>query len=173
MGVGLLVTFIPLASALRISVVGLNDVGISVMRTSPAAMRGSPIRCVDEPEDETERERLARLGREVAAEQARLDGAGAAEGDSLMAEFNKRLEAEGGATQFKIKTDAKAAAEKVQAGAEKVQGIGLDLADSASSAVSRLPPNLLPIIGVCVLLSVLPSIVGALFSGGGSGGYTV
>uniref|UniRef100_A0A7S0NUY9 Uncharacterized protein n=1 Tax=Calcidiscus leptoporus TaxID=127549 RepID=A0A7S0NUY9_9EUKA len=99
---------------------------------------------------------------EEARRQAALDAPSEGE-DELMKEFNKRLEAEGGALQFKLRTDAKRVAEGVQAGADRVKDATQDAADSAASAANRLPPNLLPIISVMIFLSVLPPLLVSLF----------
>ena len=63
-------------------------------------------------EDETEEQRRARLeelGRQAADEQAKLDSAG--DDGGLMAEFNSRLDKEGGKELFALKTSASAVTE--------------------------------------------------------------
>jgi len=45
----------------------------------------------------------------------------------------------------------------VQGGVNKVKSAGNGVADSVSGATSKLPPNALPILGVIVVLSFLPT----------------
>merc|ERR1719203_1796282 len=109
-------------------------------KKSPA--KHAHISCAADDADADERERLQKLGEEAANEARRLDASSA--GDDLLNEFNRRLEREGGAAQFRLRTDAQQVAENVQGSANKVKEAGRGLADSANSAVSQLPPNLLP-----------------------------
>merc|ERR1719221_697179 len=119
---------------------------------SPHAVHRSRVTCaIVDPEDEEELRRQAALD-------APIEG-----GDELMREFNKRLEAEGGAMRFKLKTDAKRMAEGVQEGADRVKDATQGMADSAASAANRLPPNFVPIVSVMIFLSVLPTILINLF----------
>ncbi|KAL3930904.1 MAG: hypothetical protein SGPRY_001339 [Prymnesium sp.] len=90
------------------------------------------------------------------------------EGDELAKAFSKRLNEEGGQTAFRLKTDAARAAEGVQEGAQKAKEVGLNVVDSAQGWASSLPPNTLRLIGIILLLSFLPSIIG-IFAGGGGG----
>ena len=125
---------------------------VHVHLASPSVVGRALVACVIEDPD----------AEEEARRQAALDSAPEGE-DELMREFNKRLEAEGGALRFKLRTDAKRVAEGVQAGADRVKGATQDVTDSAVSAASRLPPNFVPIISVMLFLSVLPSILVYLF----------
>mmetsp|Transcript_34728 Transcript_34728/g.103507 ORF Transcript_34728/g.103507 Transcript_34728/m.103507 type:complete len:159 (-) Transcript_34728:612-1088(-) len=105
-----------------------------------------PVRChrvapvvMDSSDDESEAERRARyeaLGREEVVRQSGLD-AGADDG-GLMAEFNKRVESEGGATAFKAKiavSDAKSTVTSTAAGAKRA---GEEAVDAVSSLGDRL-----------------------------------
>jgi len=122
------------------------------LRHASRIIRSVHVTCaIEDPESEEEARRQAALD-------APPDG-----DDELMKEFNKRLEAEGGALQFKLRTDAKRVAEGMQAGADRVKDATQDAANSASSAADRLPPNLLPILSVMIFLSVLPPILVSLF----------
>lgn len=56
----------------------------------------------------------------------------------------------------------------MQSGVNKVKGVGNDVADTVSGATSKLPPNLLPFVGVVLVLSFLPSLfalIGGIFGG--------
>jgi hypothetical protein len=162
----LLVLHLVAASALRVPLAGPH-----VLARGARGARPSLVRCSVADDDEAERERLRKLGEEAAAEAARLDAPDAS--DDLVAEFNARLAQEGGATQFRIKSEASKVKEGVAEATGKVQRVGADVADTAGSALNRLPPNLLPIIGVCVVLSALPSIFASIAASGGGGAYSV
>uniref|UniRef100_A0A7S0LD44 Uncharacterized protein n=1 Tax=Coccolithus braarudii TaxID=221442 RepID=A0A7S0LD44_9EUKA len=122
--------------------------------------RHAHVACVVDDAD-SERERLRKLGEEEAARQAALDSAD--DGDELMKEFNARLAQEGGATKFKLKTDVQRVADEVQQGANQIKGATQDAAAPILNAADKLPPNFLPIVGVMIGLSVLPSILVAAF----------
>ena len=92
-----------------------------------------------------------------------------AEGAALMREFNARLDREGGATQFKIKSAAKDLARPVSDASKQVGRVAEDAADAAAGAVNKLPPNLLPILAVIVVLSIIPPLISSLAGGGGGG----
>ena len=82
--------------------------------------------------DEERRARLERLGREAAAEDAAGDDGG------LMAEFNARLDQEGGATLFSIKSGITNVGETAGDAAKKAQQAGNTVVDSATGWASGL-----------------------------------
>ena len=129
---------------------------------------------VEPPEDESpeaRRERLEKLGREEAARLAELDSA--ADDGGLSAAFQARLDAEGGANAFKIKSSANAAKEEAANAARVVKNKGDDLLDAASGLTSGINENqkrvLLIIFGLFAFQIVI-GFIGSAFSGGGGGG---
>ena len=126
----LLVSAIGAASSFNV-VVRVGHSPAHHRRSTPCFAALVDERSPEEPEDETPAERKARLeelGRQAAAEASFLDSA--TDDGGLMAEFNKRLDAEGGKTVFELKTSASAAKEGVQETADTVKNKALDLADS-------------------------------------------
>ena len=127
----------------------------------------------DEPDGETpdqRRARLEELGRQAAAEASFMDSAPSDDG-GLMAEFNKRLDSEGGATVFKAKTAASAAGESANEAAGAVKNKALDAADAAGCLVSGLSEqqkNIGKILLGIVAFNILIGLIGSAFSGGGS-----
>ncbi|KAL1514847.1 hypothetical protein AB1Y20_003932 [Prymnesium parvum] len=90
--------------------------------------------------------------------------------DELAKAFRRRLDEEGGGAAFRLKSDAARAAEGVQEGAAKVGEAGRSAIDTASGWLSSLPPNAVRLLGIVLLLSFLPSIIGGLAGGVGGGG---
>ena len=124
------IAILPLCTALRFAPI-----------TPKAPLRcSSPIASAAEPpEDETEeqrRQRLEKLGREAAEELTTLDSA--ADDGGLMAEFNARLNQEGGANVFKLKTGAAAVTETANEAAQAAKDKAAGIADAASSVTSGL-----------------------------------
>ena len=140
--------------------------------------RARRVAMTEEPPDETEAERRARLeelGRQAAAEAAFLDSAPAS-GDDLMAEFNKRLDDEGGATVFKAKVALNEAGESAKETADGVKRAGQDVASTATGALSRLTTqqkNIAKIVGGLILFNIVIQLIGGIFGGGGGQGYSV
>jgi hypothetical protein len=105
----------------------------------PKAVHPRPIFRICEaciPVADTEWDVHPRGRREAAAEQAKLDSVG--DDGGLMAEFNKKLDDEGGATMFKLKTGASQASESAGEAASKVTRAGEDLKDTADGWVAGL-----------------------------------
>ena len=132
----------------------------------------------DEPPDETpaeRKQRLEELGRKVAAEASYLDTAPIDDG-GLMAEFNSRLDKEGGATIFKAKTSVSALGEGAKDTAQAAKDKALDLADAAgglTSGLSEQQKNIGKIVLGLIAFQILIGAIGSAFGGGGSGGYSV
>ena len=149
---------VSLTSALQVCRLG----GISAI--SAAALPSRRAFVTAQQPDETPEERRARLealGREAAAEAARLDSA--AGDDALMAEFNKRLDQEGGATMFKAKTAVSGVGETASDSAQKAKRVAEDAVDSATSWTNTLTEQQRKI-GTIVLGLVAFNIVIGLIS---------
>ena len=119
----------------------------------------------DDPEDE-ERKRFEAAGREAAEEAAFLDATGA--DDGLAAEFAKRLEQEGGATTFKIKSSANAAKEGVAEGASKAKAVGEDALDAVGSVASGLTEqqkNIAKIVFGLIAFQILIGVISSAMRG--------
>ena len=102
-------------------------------------------------------------------EAGKLDAAD--DSDELLASLRSRLDAEGGETMFKLKTDAKRVASDVQGGAEKVRAAGDDAIDAVKGATAAMNPNTLRLFGVVLFLTFLPGIlqgIGAYVNGPGA-----
>lgn len=156
----------------------------SALRVAPCARRAVPVRArlvasaVDErPRDagdpeETPEERTARLealGRAAAAEASALDSA--ADDGGLMAEFNARLDQEGGANLFKLKTSVTPVTDAAQDAQRKAKRAADDLAYKAGGVTSGLTEqqkNIGKIIVGLILFQVLIGAIGSAFSGGGA-----
>ena len=118
--------------------------------------------------------RLEELGRKVAEEAAFLDSSPA--DDGLMAEFNARLESEGGKEVFKIKQSVAEASDVAKEGADKIKGVAEGAADAAGGLLSRLTPqqrNIATIILGLIGFQLLIGSIGSALSGGGQDGYVV
>ena len=131
-----------------------------------------------EPADETDEERRARLealGKQAADEQAFMDTA-ASDDDGLMQEFNARLNDEGGANLFKLKTEAQAVGEGAKDVANAAQGKVQDVANVAGGLVSGLneqQKNVAKIILGLIAFQIFIGFIASAFSGTGGGGYGV
>ncbi len=133
------------------------------------------IRCsADEDETEEERrKRLESLGRQTAEEAAFLDST--ADDGGLMAEFNARLDREGGANLFKLKTGIGQVGETAKEGADKAKAAGEDLIGAAGAATRGLTEqqkNIGKIVLGLIAFQVVIGLIGSIF-GGGSQSYTV
>ena len=81
----------------------------------------------DDPEsEEARRARLEAIGREEAERNQYLDSAPADDG-GLMSEFQARIDAEGGATAFKVKSSMNSVKEEASETARRAQAVGLGL----------------------------------------------
>ena len=105
-------------------------------------------------DDESERARLERLGREEAERVAKLDSSADDDGVSLAAEFSKRLDSEGG----RIGIEGKIAQENVEEAARAAQQKADQVAAQAKSQVTRLPENV-KTIGLIIAGSIVATIV--------------
>ncbi len=105
-------------------------------------------------DDESERARLERLGREEAERVAKLDSSADDDGMSLAAEFSKRLDSEGG----RIGIEGKIAQENVEEAARAAQQKADQVAAQAKSQVTRLPENV-KTIGLIIGGSIVATIV--------------
>ena len=105
-------------------------------------------------DDESERARLERLGREEAERVAKLDSSADDDGVSLAAEFSKRLDSEGG----RIGIEGKIAQENVEEAARAAQQKADQVAAQAKSQVTRLPENV-KTIGLIIGGSILATII--------------
>lgn len=167
----------------------LVQLGVAAAWRAPAAVarplvqrtsRPIVLSAVDEPpEDESPEERrarLERLGREEAARLSELDSPALDDG-GLSAAFKARLDAEGGANAFKIKSSANAAKEEAANAARLVKEKGDDLLDAASGLTRGINENqkrvLLIIAGLFAFQILIGFIGSAMSGGGGGGGYMV
>ena len=90
----------------------------------------------------------------------------AADDGGLMAEFNARLDQEGGATMFKIKSEAKQVGDAAKNTAQKVQWAGEDAADAVGGFFGRLNPqqqNILKIVAGLIAFQILIGTVSSAF----------
>lgn len=161
----LLIGAIAAASSLNIAPSARAGNFLKARRSAPCVASIVDERPPDEPEGETPAERKARLeelGRKAAAEASFLDSASADDG-GLMAEFNSRLDKEGGKTVFELKTSASAVGEGVKETADSVKNKAADLADSIPRpSLNEQQSNILkvpctasnPCETVCLLLDV-------------------
>ena len=117
---------------LSLGVVSSLRVLAPLPRTSALSRTRSPVAMADEESEEERRQRLEALGREEAALDAAADDGG------LMAEFNKRLDDEGGATAFKAKVAVSDAQKAATDTAERAKMAGEDLADTVSGWTNSL-----------------------------------
>lgn len=113
--------------------------------------------------DEDRRTRLERLGREEAAEFARLDSAGGGDG-GLMAEFNERLDKEGGATMFKAKSALNQAGDAVKQGADGAQRAGEGVAGAVDSWIAGLTEQQRKILTIVGALIAFNLVINAIIS---------
>lgn len=159
----------------------LSLAAASALHTAPcapalraASRRARPVASVvdDRPgeDDPEERSRLEALGRKAAEEALALDSA--SEGDGgLMAEFNSRIDKEGGANMFKLKTGASQIGESANEVGNKAKFAAEDLADSAGGLVSGLSEqqkNIGKIILGLIAFQLVIGLIGSAFSGGQS-----
>ena len=142
----------------------LSSVG-AVARPA-VALRSRPVLAVvgsDEESEEERRMRLEALGREAAAEAQRLDSAGVGD-DGLMAEFNQRLESEGGPALFKLKTGASQVGDGAAEAAGKVGDASGELLDGAKGWLSGLPEQQRKIVTIVGGIIAFQIIIGAITS---------
>ena len=138
------------------------------------APRARVVACVDETPEERSA-RLEALGRAEAERLKALDSTPIDDG-GLAAAFQERLDAEGGAQMFKLKSNANQLGDSAKDAARQAQSAAADVGDSARGLVSGLTEqqkNVAKIIGGLIAFQLLIGFIGSLFSGGGSGGYSV
>ena len=135
----------------------------------------SLLRKVDErppPDDESPEERrlrLERIGREEAARASSMDTA--ADDGGLMAEFNARLDSEGGKDLFKLKTGVTGVADSGKEAAQKAQYAVSDALDSVPKPqLNEQQLNIAKIIGGLILFNVVINAIAGGMGGGGGGG---
>ena len=134
------------------------------------------IRCSVTDEDESEeerRKRLESLGRQAAEEAAFLDST--TDDGGLMAEFNARLDQEGGANLLKLKTGVGQVGETAKEGADRAKAASEDLIDAAGAATRGLTEqqkNIGKIVLGLIAFQIVIGLIGSIF-GGGSQSYSV
>lgn len=106
--------------------------------------------------EEARRKRLEALGREAASEAAYLDSAPASD-DGLMAQFNARVDEEGGATMFKLKSGVNTVSESVSDGTQKAKAASEGAVDAAKGMFSGLTEQQRKIGTIGAQLAVEPS----------------
>ena len=82
----------------------------------------------------------------------------------LMAEFNQRLEAEGGATNFKIKSQVNDVKKGAQETAQKVQYAGEDAVDAVGGLFGKLNPQQQNIAKIVLGLIAFQILIGTISS---------
>ena len=105
---------------------------------------------------------------------AKMDSAG--DDGGLMAEFNARLDQEGGANLFKMKTQAAAVSEGANDAAKAAKDKAEDLANAAGNLTSGLTEqqkNIGKIILGLIAFNLLIQALASAFSGGGASTYSV
>ena len=129
----------------------------------------------DNETPEERRQRLEALGRQAAEDAAYLDS-GPADDGGLMAEFNARLDKEGGAEMFKLKTEVTRVGEEARAVTRKATAAGEDVVDAVAGVFSGLTEQqktVGKIILGLIALQVFLSVLGGSLNGGAGGQYNV
>jgi hypothetical protein len=147
-----------------------------------AAVRSTPLiaSATAEPPDDGETEeqrkqRLEALGRQAAEELQALDSASMDDG-GLMAEFNARLDKEGGANLFKLKTGASAATESATDAAQAAKNKAADLADATrglTRSLTEQQKNIGKIVLGLIAFNLLIQALASALSGGSGSSYSV
>merc|ERR1719157_514401 len=141
----------------------------------PTRHRSVVASVAEDPEsEEARRARLEAIGREEADRKQYLDSAPADDG-GLMAEFQARIDAEGGATAFKVKSSMNQVKEQASETAGKAQDAGASLVDKLPSPqLTKQQQDIGKVIlGLIAFQVLIGFISSAMSGGGGGGGYSV
>merc|ERR1719506_75594 len=139
----------------------------------PTRHRSIVASVAEDPEsEEARRARLEAIGREEAERNQYLDSAPADDG-GLMAEFQARIDAEGGTTAFKVKSGMNSVKEEASETARRAQNAGADLVNKLPSPnLTEQQQNVGKVILGLIAFQVLIGFISNAMVGGG-GGYSV